>query len=73
MAIADHANSDRAISAPEDVVVVVVFAVGRCVVRDRAINSCELSDAPANDVLVFDGPASWVVLGDAPAGAVGPF
>ena len=60
MAISDHAISDRAISAPEDVVVVGVTIPGRCVGRARAVNECEGSDAPAGDALAFTGPAGTV-------------
>lgn len=70
MAIGDHAISDRAISAPEDVVVVGVFAVGRVVVYDGPVGACGLSDSPANDVLVFDSGARGAVVGDLPARGV---
>lgn len=73
MAIADHGVSDRAISAPDDSVVVIVSAAGRCLVRDRPINACELADILGAGCFVYDGPAVTVTAGDLPAGLVGIF
>lgn len=65
MAIGDHAISDRAISAPEDVVVVGVTLPGRCAVRDLPTFGAEVFDSPAQPCWVSDAPSNDVALGDA--------
>lgn len=70
MAIGDFAISDRAISAPEDTATVVVFAVGRAVLRDRPANSATLEDGPAGAAELIDLAINSAALSDARAGSV---
>jgi hypothetical protein len=52
MAISDHAIDDRAISAPEDVVILVVQEVGRVVLRHAAVGLAELDTESAGAVVL---------------------
>jgi hypothetical protein len=62
MAIGDHAISDRAISAPEDTVVLVVNGVGRVVLRDRPAGLAQLELSAAGGAQLIDFPAAIVTL-----------
>jgi hypothetical protein len=68
MAIGDHAISDRAISAPADVVVVGVTFPGRCVVRDLPACGAEVFDSPAVAAWASSAAANQATVADAPAG-----
>lgn len=70
MAIGDFAISDRAISAPEDVVVLVVNGVGRAVLRHRAINSAALELSSAGSACLIDSNPMQATLSHAGAGFV---
>lgn len=70
MAIGDFAISDRAISAPEDVAVVVVFAVGRAALRHRAINSASLELSSAGAACLIDSNPTQATLSNDRAGFV---
>ena len=70
MALSDHAISDRAISAPEDGVIIIVDAVGRVVLRHRATTLAELEAAASGAAQLIDAPAALAALGSAAAGSV---
>lgn len=73
MAIADFAISDRAISAPEDGVVITVTVPGRVVVYAQQVNAAIIGEAPAGDVFVDAMAAGSAELAVAPAGGCAVF
>ena len=64
MAIGDHAISDRAISAPEDSVVVGVTLCGKVFVKDGPSTFAQVFDSHAGFVGVADEPSAGAEAGD---------